>query len=206
MIADIFIGLSPAMIESERRIAVEESNIRPGRGRAVAKVRAVANCLRSFLYFTLKARWVKRRGMVRIPWSTVLWSPHRDITLGNHVQFGQGCVVECDAEFGDWILMARNVAFVGRDDHRIDVVGKRIWDSGRGDSYKTKVGSDVWIGHGATILAGVTIGDGAVIAAGSLVTKDVPEYAIVGGTPAAVLKMRFTAEELEEHKSRLTQR
>ena len=61
--------------------------------------------------------------------------------------------------------------------------------------YQFKVGSDVWFGDGATIMAGVTIGDGAVIAAGAVVTKDVPPYAIVGGVPAKVIKYRFDEED-----------
>lgn len=59
---------------------------------------------------------------------------------------------------------------------------------------KTVIGNDVWIGFGAIIISGVTIGDGSVIAAGAVVTKDVPPYAIVGGVPARVLKMRFSVE------------
>lgn len=59
------------------------------------------------------------------------------------------------------------------------------------------IGNDVWIGCNATILRGVTIGDGAVIGANSLVNKDVPPYAIVGGTPARVLKYRFTEDIIE---------
>jgi virginiamycin A acetyltransferase len=58
----------------------------------------------------------------------------------------------------------------------------------RGD---TVVGNDVWIGYGAIIMPGVCIGDGAIIATASVVTKDVPPYAIVGGNPAAVLRHRF---------------
>lgn len=58
----------------------------------------------------------------------------------------------------------------------------------RGD---TVVGNDVWIGYGATIMPGVTIGDGAIVAAMSVVTKDVPPYGIVGGNPAAILRYRF---------------
>lgn len=50
---------------------------------------------------------------------------------------------------------------------------------------------DVWIGYRSIILSGITIGQGAVIAAGSVVTKDVPPYAIVGGNPARVIKYRF---------------
>ena len=55
----------------------------------------------------------------------------------------------------------------------------------------TKIGNDVWIGHAAILIAGVTIGDGAIVAAGAVVTKDVPPYASVGGVPAKVIKYRF---------------
>ncbi|MHA4868447.1 glycosyltransferase [Duganella sp. PWIR1] len=60
------------------------------------------------------------------------------------------------------------------------------------------VGDDVWIGYNSTILSGVTIGQGAVVAAGSVVTKDVPPYAIVGGNPAKLLKHRFEAAVVEK--------
>ncbi len=55
----------------------------------------------------------------------------------------------------------------------------------------TTIGNDVWIGHNATIMPGVRIGDGAIIAAASVVTQDVPPYAIVGGNPAKIIRMRF---------------
>lgn len=60
------------------------------------------------------------------------------------------------------------------------------------------IGNDVWIGWGATLLAGVRIGDGAVIAAGAVVTKDVEPYAIVGGVPAELIRYRFSEEERTE--------
>lgn len=59
------------------------------------------------------------------------------------------------------------------------------------------IGNDVWIGTRAMILDGVTVGDGAVIAAGAVVTKDVPPYAIVGGVPAKIIKFRFDTSEIE---------
>lgn len=58
----------------------------------------------------------------------------------------------------------------------------------------THIGNDVWIGLEAVILPGITIADGAVIAAGAVVTKDVPPYAVVGGNPATILKFRFCPE------------
>jgi len=60
------------------------------------------------------------------------------------------------------------------------------------------VGNDVWIGTNALILSGVNIGNGAVIAAGSVIVKDVPHYAIVGGNPAKIIKMRFSDAQIEE--------
>ena len=55
------------------------------------------------------------------------------------------------------------------------------------------IGHDVWLGSGAMILSGVTIGHGAAVAARAVVTKDVPPYAIVGGNPARVIRARFDA-------------
>jgi virginiamycin A acetyltransferase len=55
----------------------------------------------------------------------------------------------------------------------------------------TVIGNDVWIGYEAVIMAGVKIGDGAIIASKSVVTKDVPAYAIAGGNPAKVIRQRF---------------
>ena len=60
------------------------------------------------------------------------------------------------------------------------------------------IGNDVWIGYEAVIMAGVHIGDGAIIAARAVVTKDVPPYTIVGGTPAKEIRKRFHAEVIEQ--------
>ncbi len=78
--------------------------------------------------------------------------------------------------FEEWGLDRANVA--------------RAWDN-KGDIV---IGSDVWIGYEAVILAGVTVGDGAIIGARAVVTKDVPPYTIVGGVPAKPIRMRFPEE------------
>jgi virginiamycin A acetyltransferase len=64
----------------------------------------------------------------------------------------------------------------------------------RGD---TVVGNDVWFGYQAVVLPGVTIGDGAIIAAGAVVTADVPPYTIVGGNPARVIRRRFDDADVQ---------
>ena len=68
------------------------------------------------------------------------------------------------------------------------------WDN-KGDIV---IGNDVWIGYEAVIMAGVHIGDGAIIAARTVVTKDVPPYTIVGGTPAKEIRKRFDAEIIQQ--------
>ncbi|WP_321438481.1 CatB-related O-acetyltransferase [uncultured Bacteroides sp.] len=68
------------------------------------------------------------------------------------------------------------------------------WDN-KGDIV---IGNDVWIGYEAVIMAGVHIGDGAIIATRAVVTKDVPPYTIVGGTPAKEIRKRFDAEVIEQ--------
>jgi acetyltransferase-like isoleucine patch superfamily enzyme len=60
------------------------------------------------------------------------------------------------------------------------------------------IGNDVWIGSRALIVANVSIGHGAVVAAGAVVVKDVPPYAVVGGVPANMIKMRFGPERIQE--------
>lgn len=60
------------------------------------------------------------------------------------------------------------------------------------------VGNDVWIGYGAVILSGVTVGDGAIIGARAVVTKDVPPYTIVGGVPARQIRKRFDDETIKK--------
>src|SRR5436305_1079920 len=144
-------------------------NVRPDRSGAVHAFRGLAGRIRTALYFALRCRWAKRRGFVRIPWSVTLWSPHHDVQFGHRVQFGPRCVIHCDIRFGSSILVAGDVAFIGRDDHRFDVVGKTMWDSPRGDRFKTVIEDDVWIGHGAIVLTGVTIGRGSIVSAGAVV-------------------------------------
>jgi acetyltransferase-like isoleucine patch superfamily enzyme len=58
-----------------------------------------------------------------------------------------------------------------------------------------KIGDDVWLGAGSTVLAGVTVGRGAIIAAGAVVTKDVPSFSIVGGVPAKIIKSRKSVSD-----------
>lgn len=68
---------------------------------------------------------------------------------------------------------------------------KRFFEHNLPELPRTTIGNDVWIGHGVSIKAGVRIGDGAVVGSGAVVVKDIPDYAIVGGVPAKIIKYRF---------------
>jgi acetyltransferase-like isoleucine patch superfamily enzyme len=165
-----------------------------------SRIKAALNSIRNVLIFHIRYPWIKYGRNVHCQWSAWFWSPRRHIVLGNDVGIGHGCVFLADTEIGDKVLIGFYASFLNSDDHRIDIVGRTIFDSGRGDAFKIVVENDVWIGHGAIILSPARIGRGAVVAAGSIVTKDVPPYAIVAGVPARVLKMRFTPEQIVEHE------
>jgi acetyltransferase-like isoleucine patch superfamily enzyme len=62
---------------------------------------------------------------------------------------------------------------------------------------RVTIGNDVWMGHNVNVMSGVSVGDGAIIAAGAVVTKDVPPYAVVAGVPAAVKRYRFSEKIIE---------
>lgn len=180
---------------------IKDSNIRSGRSPLIHKIRQPFNLLRTYLVFLLKANYVKSQGFIRIPFDIEIWSPNKDIQLGSRVQFGKRCVINSDLKIGNDVLIAGNVSFIGRGDHKYKLVGKKIWDSGIGDNHKTILGDDIWIGHGVIVLAGVEIGDGAIIAAGSVLVKNVSPYTIVGGNPAKFIKNRFESSDLEKHLS-----
>lgn len=101
----------------------------------------------------------------------------------NNVLLGQGGIV-----IGADCLLGPNVS-VFSENHNSDDLGRPIREQGERRD-RTTIEHDVWVGAGATILAGVTVGTGSVIAAGSVVTKDVPPLSIVAGVPAKLIKQR----------------
>lgn len=109
-------------------------------------------------------------------------------------------------EIGAFCSIAQEVRFICQGDHPTETAAtfgleERIFKTKtKTDFLRTRgpivLGNDVWVGVRAIILSGVTIGDGAVVAAGSVVTKDVPPYAIVGGNPARIIKFRFSEDTI----------
>ena len=171
-----------------------DNNILPGRSQFVHQLRQVLNFIRSFIRFKIMQPWIQTHGMVRIPSSVHIFAPHKKVILGKYVQFGPYCYICTDITFGNYVLCAPHVKFIGKNEHSFDNTNATIWEGKRGYDEPTMIGSDVWIGFGAIIMGGVKIGNGAIIAAGAVVTKDVPEYSIVGGNPARIIKNRFKSE------------
>lgn len=89
---------------------------------------------------------------------------------------------------GDNVMMGSDVTILTQT-HNIDRTDIPMGWQGMRES-EVVIGNDVWIGMRVVIMPGVEIGNGSVIGAGAIVTKDVPDYAIVGGVPAQVIKFR----------------
>lgn len=119
------------------------------------------------------------------------------LVLGEKSFFGDYCVIGCNSEItiGRDVMIAQAVTI--RDtDHafaRTDIPMNRQGIT----TAPIRIGDDVWIGHGATILKGVTIGEGAIVAAAAVVLRDVAPYAIVGGVPARVIGNRASGKDAQ---------
>lgn len=108
----------------------------------------------------------------------------KNITIGKDVFINSGCHFQDQGgiTIGDGSLIGHNVV-LATINHDLSPHNNR-----KNHYAPIAIGNHVWIGSNATVLAGVTIGDWAVVAAGAVVTKDVPPYTVVGGLPAKILK------------------
>ncbi len=118
------------------------------------------------------------------------------LRVGNHSNIGAYCYIGCSGgiEIGENVLMSPNVNLYAENHNfaRPDIPMKEqgvTWEP-------IMVEDDCWLASGSTVLAGVRIGRGAIVAAGAVVTKDVPPYAIVGGVPASVRGWRNPDEQV----------
>lgn len=145
----------------------------------------------------------------RVGRGAVISSPH-GMVIGNRVSVGPHTIIQVDGEIGDFALIGMGVQIVGRHDHATEEVGRpyvqSTWVGDRPGTPHDRViiGRDVWIGGGAIVLSGVTIGEGALVGSGSVVTRDVPPFALVAGNPAKLVRWRFANDcERVEHSRRL---
>ena len=109
-----------------------------------------------------------------------------DVTIGDYTRIGIHCTVIGPVCIGSHVNLAQGITVTALN-HNFDDISKRIDEQGI-STKPVVIGDDVWIGSNAVILPGVTIGQHVVVAAGAVVTKDVPPYSLVGGIPAKEIK------------------
>jgi len=121
----------------------------------------------------------------------VLKAKSGEISIGKHCAIGHRSEILCDKEtvtIGQGVRIAAEV-FISTGNHKFEAREIPIHQQGF-YYHPVSIGDDVWIGRRVMIMPGVTIEKGAIIAAGAVVTKDVPAYTIVGGVPAEIIKER----------------
>lgn len=111
------------------------------------------------------------------------------VSLGDHSGIGINANICGTCTIGSYVMMGPNVTVITRNHKHSDIHTPMMFQ-GFEEEKPVVIGDDVWIGERVMIMPGVHIGKGSIIAAGAVVTRDVPEYAIVGGVPAKVIKMR----------------
>ena len=113
----------------------------------------------------------------------------RGIIIGDNTGLGINCKVRGPLKIGNNVMMGPDVVIM-TNSHNFDRTDIPMNAQGSDKKKKVLIGNDVWIGTRVIILPGVTIGNGVIIGAGAVVTKDIPDMAIVGGCPAKIIRFR----------------
>lgn len=131
---------------------------------------------------------------VNIDRYTVINGPNTDLYASiNSIEIGSFCSIARNVSFQEFTHYVNRIT--------THLVMKHVFKNGDQDitsKGSIKIGNDVWIGAHSVILSGVTIGDGAIVASNSVVNSDVPPYAIVGGSPARIIKYRFDQDTIKD--------
>lgn len=158
------------------------------------------DCKNSLRFFQQKSRWRRKNKNNRTIANTLF--DINKVFVGNetygHLNVHTYGNDQERLEIGNYCSIAGGVHFILSGGHDINKIMtfpfsayyKNMIDSST--KGKIVIEDDVWIGYGSIILSGVRVGKGAVIGAGSLINKDVPPYAVVGGVPAKIIKYRFS--------------
>ena len=141
-----------------------------------------------------------------------LWA-RETLIIGDNFYIGRDSSIETNCIIGHNVIIGNKVGIVGKYDHHYQQIGTpiRLASQVRDEDYNwkgkgliTHISDDVWIGYGATVMQGVSIGEGSIIAAASVVTKDVESYAIYAGNPAKKIADRFNSQaDLERHLAKV---
>jgi maltose O-acetyltransferase len=214
-----------AVEESEGRAqaaaVANARQIRREKGGAMAVVQRSLKTLATLFYYSIATRmpqppfpggnlghWLRAR-MCRLIFlkcgDGIVVRPHAffgsgcDIEIGDFSEIGLNAYLNRDVKIGKHVLMGQNVTILTTR-HEFENPNIPIHEQGTSERRPVRVGDDVWIGANSILLPGITIGDGAVIGAGSVVTRDIPPFAVVAGNPARVIRRR--GERYVEHDNR----
>lgn len=179
----------------------------------IYKITRKLESVTSIIWEKLHLPLLKARGGRNIHISSSSIISWQNVSIGNNVYLGPNTMIistRAQVIMKDNIMFGPNVTII-TGDHRFDIPGRTMFSIKESEKLPENdldviINSDVWIGANVTILKGVTIGEGSIVAAGSVVIHDVPEYSIVGGIPAKVIRKRFNNEELEIHKKNITKK
>ena len=116
------------------------------------------------------------------------------IVIGNNSGLGIRCCVRGPLIIGNDVMMGPEVRIM-TSSHNTVRTDIPMREQGALPARQVTIGNDVWIGTRVIILPGVTIGSGVIIGAGAVVTKDVPDFAVVGGVPARIIKYRYQSDD-----------
>lgn len=145
----------------------------------------------SFLRYQLAKRIFKSCGKnVNIERGAVFGSG-REIEIGDNSGLGINCCIPGNTKIGKDVMMGPN-CYILPHNHAFDRTDIPMWHQGFTEKKQTIIEDDVWIGRDVTMTPGHTIKKGSIIAACAVLTKDFPEYSIVGGNPAKLIKSRKT--------------
>jgi maltose O-acetyltransferase len=111
------------------------------------------------------------------------------VSLGDYSGIGVNAKIYGECHIGNYVMMGEDVTIITRN-HRFEDTDIPMMHQGFEKERPVFIGDDGWIGDKVIILPGVKVGKGSVLAAGAIVTKDVPEYSIVAGAPARIIRNR----------------
>lgn len=171
----------------------------------VERIPIVRTIWRKAVFLRFQRWWRKRNPHNQTVAGSIF--PLQAVTVGKH-SYGMLCIHSYSPTneklvIGNYVSIAPNVQFILGGNHQLHTFTtfplKSVFGGIQHQTDSLSKGAivvedEVWIGTGAVLLSGVRLGKGAVVAAGSVVTKDVPPYAIVGGNPAGIIKYRFEKE------------
>ena len=159
-------------------------------------MKIIQRCCRTIVYIVDLIPWFRNQNLARkirrIMYSNILTNIGKtvniekfalidnNVTIGEYSGVGEGALLTGTISIGDYVMMGPHVEMWTKN-HRYSDIAIPMVRQGTEKEKPIKVGNDVWIGSRCILLPGVSIGDGAILAAGSVVTADVPSYSIVGG-------------------------